>query len=96
MKLCKEENKKIMQDTIHYSTQIDIGPCKESYRDDFVQWISYGMCVFVYERERDSRYTRSEDTENRVRKLMYIDKGERLNYLQGGSRVLYIVTLSLH
>ena len=50
------------------------------------------VCVCV--RERDSRDTRSGDTENRIHKL--INKGEKLNYIQGGRRVLYIVTLSLH
>ena len=27
--------------------------CKESCRDDSVQWINYGMCVCVCERERE-------------------------------------------
>ena len=54
-------------------------------------------CVYVCERERERERDKMYiDTENRMRKLMYIDKGERLNCLQGGRRVLYIVTLSLH
>ena len=52
-------------------------------------------CVCVYERERESRDTRCIDTEN-TQVEMYIDKGERLNIIQGGRRALYIVTLSLH
>ena len=52
-------------------------------------------CACVYVRERDRVETQGVETQ-RMRKVMYIDKGERLNYLQGGRRVLYIVTLSLH
>ena len=48
-------------------------------------------CVYVREREGENR-----DTENTQDLEMYIHKGERLNSLQGGRRVLYIVTLSLH
>ena len=52
---------------------IFIALCKESCRDDSVQRIRYGMCmcVCVRERERYSRDTRSGDTKNRIRKLMY-------------------------
>ena len=57
------------------------------------------VCVCVYvcvcERERERVETQGVETQI-MRKLMYIHKGERLNYLQGGRRVLYIVTLSLH
>mgnify|MGYP006889236123 CR=1 FL=1 len=52
------------------------------------------VCVCERERQRE-RERRCIDTENTPVR-MYIDKGERLNYLQGGKRVLYIVTLSLH
>ena len=53
------------------------------------------MCVCVSVRERERVETQGVDTEN-TQVEMYIHKGERLNYLQGGRRVLYIVTLSLH
>ena len=56
------------------------------------------MCVCVCEREREgeNRDTRCRDTENTQDLEMYIHKGERLDIIQGGRRVLYIVTLSLH
>ena len=49
------------------------------------------VCVYVCVREKESRYMTQ-----RIRKVKYINKGERLNMLQSGRRVLYIVTLSLH
>ena len=48
-------------------------------------------CVYVCVREGENK-----DTENTQDLEMYIHKGERLDSLQGGRRVLYIVTLSLH
>ena len=51
------------------------------------------VCVYVRERERDT-HKMYIDTENTQANVFH--KGERLNYLQGGKRVLYIVTLSLH
>ena len=54
------------------------------------------VCVCVCVRERESRDTRCIDTENTQDIEMYIHKGQRLDNLQGGKRVLYIVTLSLH
>ena len=53
------------------------------------------MCVCVCVRERESRDTRSVDKEN-TQVEIYINKGERLNIIQGGRKVLYVVTLSLH
>ena len=51
------------------------------------------VCVCERERERvrDTRYTTQ-----RIWKVKYINKGKRLNILQSGRRVLYIVTLSFH
>ena len=46
------------------------------------------------ERERENRDIRCRDTENTQDLEMYIHKGERLDMIQGGSTVLYIVTLS--
>ena len=37
----------------------------------------------------------SRESAPHLRKIKYIDKGERLHNIQGGRRVLYIVTLSL-
>ena len=51
------------------------------------------MCVCVSVRERERVETQGVDTEN-TQVEMYIHKGERLNLIQGGRRVLYIVTLS--
>ena len=62
-----------------------------------MQRIRYGMivrvCMYVSERERD-RDTRCMT--QRIRKLMYLIKEKDSTTLQGGRRVLYIVTLSLH
>ena len=42
-------------------------------------------CVYVCVRERDSRDTRSGDTENRIRKLMYFTKEtDSTTYKVGG------------
>ena len=68
--------------------------CKESREMILCSGIDM-KCACVYKRERESRDTRCIDTEN-MQEVKYINKGERLNTLQGGRRVLYIVTLSLH
>ena len=62
-----------------------------------MQRIRYGMivCVYVCERDRD-RDTRCMTQRNRILKLMYFTKEKESTTLQGGRRVLYIVTLSLH
>ena len=54
------------------------------------------QCACVYVCVRESRDTRCIDKENTQDLEMYIHKGERLNIIQCGRRVLYIVTLSLH
>ena len=55
------------------------------------------VCMYVCERERErEREKMYIETENRIRKLMYFTKEKDSTILQGGRRVLYIVTLSLH
>ena len=49
------------------------------------------VCMYVRERERDTRCITQ-----RIRKLNVLRKEKDSTTLQGGRRVLYIVTLSLH
>ena len=56
-------------------------PCKESWWMILCNGLDMTVCVCVCERDTHTRC---------------INKGERLNCLQGGRGVLYIVTLSLH
>ena len=51
--------------------------------DDFVQRIRYGMCVCVCVRERESRDTRSGDTENAQANVLTKEK-DSTSYKVGG------------
>ena len=53
------------------------------------------QCARVCVRERGRVETQGVDKEN-SQVGMYIHEGERLDVLQTGRRMLYIVTLSLH
>ena len=60
--------------TMPFLDDIHIKGCPEDTKDEMILCSRLDMecvCVYVCVRERDSRDTRSRDTENRIRKLMY-------------------------